>query len=118
MQTEQEQIKRMAEIIKIAAGKNVKQTGVMSDGTLYYVENFNTAEDCAELLIKAGYGDVSEYKTEIAKLKQYRTETLVNFASRLMSYAEKWGNIAPYEIQAQFFEFLQEPNLEEVEDNE
>lgn len=69
MKTEREQIERMAEIIKNDYKQWLDITGVFPEGSLYYFECLGGGFDCARLLYEAGYGDVSEYKAEIERLK-------------------------------------------------
>lgn len=65
MKTEQEQIKEMSNIITDCLCKNC-------DDCKYYNGHFCTEKNTgrAEALIQAGYGDVSEYKAEIERLKE------------------------------------------------
>lgn len=69
MKTRKEQIDEMANIIKADYKQWLDITGVFPEGSSYYFECLGGGEDCAELLYNAGYGDVSEYKAEIERLK-------------------------------------------------
>lgn len=74
MKTEQEQVEEMTDIIKAKYKEWLDATGVIPEGTTYYAECLGVSDDCAELLVKAGYGDVSEYKAEIERLKAENNE--------------------------------------------
>lgn len=69
MKTEQEQIIEMTNIIKNDYKQWLDITGVFPEGSSYYFECLGGGFDCARLLNKAGYGDVSEYKAEIERLE-------------------------------------------------
>ena len=69
MKTRKEQIDEMANIIKADYKQWLDITGVFPEGSSYYFECLGGGEDCAELLYNAGYGDVSEYKAKIERLK-------------------------------------------------
>lgn len=83
MKTRKEQIDEMANIIKADYKQWLDITGVFPEGSSYYFECLGGGEDCAELLYKAGYGDVSEYKAEIKRLKsntpQHLKDLLIEF---------------------------------------
>ena len=84
MKTEQEQIKKMSNIITDCLCKDCKNCK-------YYNGHFcpDPMIGRAEALINAGYGDVSEYKAEIRELKSYldhqidATNDAENLASNL-----------------------------------
>lgn len=69
MKTKQEQIIEMANIIKNDYKQWLDITGVFPEGSSYYFECLGGGFDCARLLYEAGYGDVSEYKAEIARYR-------------------------------------------------
>lgn len=69
MKTRKEQIDEMANIIKADYKQWLDITGVFPEGSSYYFECLGGGEDCAELLYNAGYGDISEYKAEIERLR-------------------------------------------------
>lgn len=83
MKTRKEQIQEMANIIKADYKQWLDITGVFPEGSSYYFECLGGGEDCAELLYNAGYGDVSEYKAEIKRLKsnipQHLKDLLIEF---------------------------------------
>lgn len=70
MKTEQEQIEKMAGIIaETLQHKRVENSAVF---VTYLPSIFGSADrekEVAETLVQAGYGDVSEYKAEIERLK-------------------------------------------------
>lgn len=69
MKTEQEQINKLANtIFEIINRENIDRFTEDKNGNLVCVETVGI-EGIAETLIKAGYGDVSEYKAEIERLK-------------------------------------------------
>lgn len=69
MKTKQEQIDKMASIIfETINRENIDRFVEDKDGNLVSVETVGI-EGIAEALIENGYGDVSEYKAEIKRLK-------------------------------------------------
>lgn len=85
MKTRKEQIDEMANIIKADYKQWLDITGVFPEGSSYYFECLGGGEDCAELLYKAGYGDVSEYKAEIERLKADYAKIQEQFAQYQMA---------------------------------
>lgn len=63
MKTEQEQIEEIQEII----GDSYEYDSISAE--LGSGDGYINTEEAAKALIKAGYGDVSEYKAEIERLK-------------------------------------------------
>ena len=68
MKTKQEQINKLAStIFEIIGRENIDRFTEDENGNLVRVETVGI-EGIAEALIKAGYGDISEYKAEIERL--------------------------------------------------
>lgn len=79
MKTEQEQIKEMSNIITDCLCKDCKNCK-------YYNGHFcpDPMIGRAEALIQAGYGNVSEYKAEIERLKKETTDTQKRTAKEIL----------------------------------
>ena len=81
MKTEQEQIEKIQEIINDCYEVDSFIAAEGSEGG--YID----AEEAAKAIVEAGYGDVSEYKAEIEKLKEetsnIRKDTAKEFATRI-----------------------------------
>lgn len=77
MKTEQEQIDKMTNFIHIA----IHEKCLLNNGGHCIDCDYNTDEKCqnrlvAKELFEAGYGDVSEYKAEIERLKEENKKLL------------------------------------------
>lgn len=90
MKTEQEQIEKMTSIIV----ENLQDKRV-ENGTTFvtylpslFGNNPDKEKEVAEALIKNGYGDVSEYKAEIERLKAGTKQAKLNILGKL------WSNIS------------------------
>lgn len=81
MKTEQEQIKAIKQIIDERVETNLGQVQGRHDNVIKTVDTVIIARD----IIDAGYGDVSEYKTEIERLKNANSELVDN----LVFYKDK-----------------------------
>ena len=77
MKTEQEQIEEMRRTIYNTRSK---------------VNGIATAGDIAEALVQAGYGDVSEYKAEIERLRQEVRDTDKMARNSLEQYKNNYDN--------------------------
>lgn len=90
MKTEQEQIEKMSNIITDCLCKKC-------DDCKHYNGHFCTEKDTGktEALIQAGYGDVSEYKAEIerlkAEVKQAKIDVLNKAKEKLDSAPNGWA---------------------------
>ena len=65
MKTEQEQIEKIQEIINDCYEFEPISTAISSDDRYVYIDT----EEIAKAIVEAGYGEVSEYKSEIEDLK-------------------------------------------------
>ena len=86
MKTEQEQIDEMVKVIKgfdiCGLFGRCFSTGADGENTRYI-----TCPECfAEALYNAGYGDVSEYKAEIERLKEEKKQAQIDVLNRVMTY--------------------------------
>ena len=86
MKTEQEQIDEMVKVIKgfdiCGLFERCFSTGADGENTRYI-----TCPECfAEALYNAGYGDVSEYKAEIERLKEEKKQAQIDVLNRVMTY--------------------------------
>ena len=77
MKTEQEQIEEMRRTIYNTRSK---------------VNGIATAGDIAEALVQAGYGDVSEYKAEIERLRQEVRDTGKMARNTIEQYKNNYDN--------------------------
>lgn len=93
MKNEQEQIKEMSNIITDCLCKNC-------DDCKYYNGHFCTEKDTgkAEALIQAGYGDVSEYKAEIERLKEEVKQAKIDVLNKVKERAVRLSAIETYHI--------------------
>ena len=86
MKTEQEQIDEMVKVIKgfdiCGLFGRCFSTGANGENTRYI-----TCPECfAEALYNAGYGDMSEYKAEIERLKAEVKQAKIDMLNRVMTY--------------------------------
>lgn len=93
MKTRQKQIEEMANIIKADYKQWIDITGVFPERSCYYFECLGGGDDCAELLYNAGFGDVSEYKAEIERLKAENERVLNKLAAVLLCIHDTSGTI-------------------------
>ena len=89
MKTEQEQIEEMQEII----GDCWEFDSVSAE--LGNVDGYINIEESAKALVQAGYGDVSEYKAEIDRLKSNNgfLQCVISHSKDMMDEAVKQAQI-------------------------
>ena len=89
MKTEQEQIEEMQEII----GDCWEFDSVSAE--LGNVDGYINIEESAKALVQAGYGDVSEYKAEIERLKSNNgfLQCVISHSKDMMDEAVKQAQI-------------------------
>lgn len=88
MKTEQEQINKLASTIyDIINRENTGRFVEDKNGNLVSVETVGI-EGIAEALIKAGYGNVFEYKAEIERLKAENKQAQIETINTIVKYCE------------------------------
>lgn len=82
MKTEQEQIKAIKQIIDERVETTLGQVQGRHGNVIKTVDTVIIAKD----IVDAGYGDISEYKAEIERLKEEKKQAQIDMLNRVMTY--------------------------------
>lgn len=97
MKTEQEQIKAIKQIIDERVETTLGQVQGRHDNVIKTVDTVIIARD----IVNAGYGDVSEYKTEIERLKAEVKQAQIDVLNKLRRRAWQGYQIGMYIVSTQ-----------------
>lgn len=88
MKTEQEQIEKIQEIINDCYEFEPISAAISSDDRYVYIDT----EEIAKAIVEAGYGDVTEYKSEIERLRQEVRDTDKMARNSIEQYKNNYDN--------------------------